>query len=335
MGAGLRLAAGRCDRALWHRHGTKKTLHDQHPNPASVPYFSIIVAVYNEWGAVERCLESLGGQENAAPFEVILVDDGSVEAAPESIRAWNGRYPLAVARQPHRGIAAARNLGVQTSVGSILVFTDADCQLQSNCLRALEAALLGFPQQSCFQLHLVSDRSSLMGRAEQLRLMSIQNQTLQPEGSIRYLNTAGFAIRRACISDDGRLFDPAAQRAEDTLLLAELIRRGQLPWFVSDAIVQHTIELSWAECLFKDIRSAWREGKTYDMIAAKRVTIRMGDRTRLKMMASMWKTANQPCLGRTAWFVVIARRTVHRSVRFIYNALRRFRKPLPEQVSGR
>jgi glycosyltransferase involved in cell wall biosynthesis len=290
--------------------------------------------VYNDWGPLKRCLQSLGGQENAPPFEVIIVDDGSVEAAPESIRGWNGRFPLAVVRQPHGGIAAARNLGVQRSVGSILVFTDADCELQSNCLGALQAALLGFPQQSCFQLHLVSDGSSLIGRAEQLRLMSIQSQTLQPDGSIRYLNTAGFAIRRAYVRADGQLFDPAAQRAEDTLLLAELIRRSQLPMFVPDAIVQHTIKLSWAECLFKDMRSAWREGKTYDMIAAKRVTIRMGDRARMKMMAAMWKTANHASVGRTAWFVVIARRTVHRSVRFIYHALRRFRKPLPEQVSG-
>jgi glycosyltransferase involved in cell wall biosynthesis len=320
---------------LWHRYRTKITLHDQQPNPAFVPNFSIIVAVYNDWGPLEQCLTSLSKQENTAPFEVIVVDDGSTDAAPESIRAWNRCFPLAVMRQAHRGIAAARNLGVQSSAGSVLVFTDADCELQSNCLSALDAALLSFPQQNCFQLHLISDRSSLIGRAEELRLMSIQNQTLRPDGSIRYLNTAGFAVRRACISADGQLFDPGAQRAEDTLLLAELIRRGQLPLFVPDAIVQHTIKLSWADCLFKDMRSAWREGGTYDKIAAKGVTVRMGDRARMKMMASMWNTANQPSLGRMAWFVVIARRTVHRSVRFIYDALGRFRKPLVEEVSGR
>jgi glycosyltransferase involved in cell wall biosynthesis len=315
--------------------GKKRTLHGPQPNPASVPYFSIIVAVYNDWGPLDRCLASLSKQENAAPFEVILVDDGSPDAAPDLFRAWNARFPFTILCQPHRGIAAARNLGVQRSVGSVLVFTDADCELQSNCLSALEAGLLGFPEQSCFQLHLVSDPSSLIGRAEQLRLMSIQNQTLQPDGSIRYLNTAGFAIRRASINPDGQLFDPSAQRAEDTLLLAELIRRGQSPRFVRDAMVKHTPELSWPACLFKDMRSAWREGKTYDIIAAKGVTVRMGDRARLKMMASMWSTANQPSLGKMAWFVVICRRAVHRSVRFVYTTLRRLRKPLPEQVSGR
>lgn len=87
--------------------------------------------------------------------------------------------------------------------------------------------------------------------------------------------------------------------------------------------------------MLKDMRAAWREGRTYDMIAAKRVTVRMGDWARMKMMASMWKTASQPSLGRMAWLVVIVRRTVHWNVRFLYNALRRFRKPGREPVSGR
>ena len=312
----------------------KRTLHDQQAISASVPHFSVIVAVYNDWGPLEHCLRSLAEQVNVPPFELIIVDDGSEETVPESISAWRSRFPLTVVQQPHAGIAAARNRGVQTSAGSVFVFTDADCELQSNCLSTLQAALLSFPQHSCFQLHLVSDRSSLIGRAEELRLMSIQNQTLQPDGSIRYLNTAGFAIRRSHVSPGAQLFDPLTQRAEDTLLLAEFIQRGELPLFVRDAIVQHTIKLSWHECLFKDMRSAWRESRTYDRIAAKGVTVRMGDMARVQMMISMWKTAKEPSIGRMAWFVVVARRTVHRSVRFIYKALRRFRKPLSEEVSS-
>jgi hypothetical protein len=67
---------------------------------------------------------------------------------------------------------------------------------------------------------------------------------LQPDGSIRYLNTAGFAIRRKGADVAAGLFEPVARRAEDTLLLANLMRRGQLPLFVPDAIVEHAIPLS-------------------------------------------------------------------------------------------
>lgn len=301
-------------------------MHSQQDIPANAPYCTLIIPVYNDWEPLERCLRALAGQENAPSFEVIIVDDGSDASAPESVGAWNNHLPLTILRRPHSGIAAARNLGIQSATGAVLVFTDADCEMRGDCLSALHAALLKCPERGAFQLHLTSDCSTLVGRAEELRLTSIQNQTLQPDGSIRYLNTAGFAVRRRNISPDAPLFDPHTQRAEDTLLLANLILRGELPLFVRDSIVQHTIRLSWIECLRKDIRSAWREGRTYDMIAAKGVTVRMGDMARMKMMMSMWSTAQQPSIGRMAWIVVIVRRTVHRTVRMFYKALSRFHK---------
>lgn len=288
----------------------------------SLPDFSIIVALYNDWEIVARCLRSLGQQINAPSFEAIIVDDGSDSSAPESIRAWNRHFPLTVLRQPHAGIPTARNRGIQLAKGSILVFTDSDCEMKSNCLATLANAVMAFPRQNCFQLHLAGERSNLLGRAEELRLMSIQQQTLQPDGCIRYLNTAGFAVRRTFLSI-GPLFDPLAVRAEDTLLLAQLIQRGELPLFVRDAIVQHNIKLSWYQCLSKDIRSAWQEGRTYEMIAAKGVSISMSHRARVEMMISMWKSAKQESIGTVAWSVVVARRTVHRIVRLLYKILSR------------
>jgi glycosyltransferase involved in cell wall biosynthesis len=309
---------------LWH----SKALDSRQEISTTVPHFSVIIAVYNDWQPLDHCLRALAQQENSPDFEVIVVDDGSATFVPESIRLWSDHVPLTILRQRHSGVAAARNLGIESSTGSVLVFTDADCEMRCGCLSALHAAMLNFPQHNSFQLHLVSHCSSLMGRAEELRLLSLQNQALRPDGRIHYLNTAGFAIRKAYLSPAAPLFGPQALRAEDTLLLANLILRGELPLFVVDAIVQHTITLSWTECLLKDTRSAWSEGKTYKMIAAKRVAVRMGDRARMRMMISMWNATNQPSIGRTAWFVVIARRTIHRTVRLLYRALSRLRRLL-------
>lgn len=51
-----------------------------------------------------------------------------------------------------------------------------------------------------------------MGRAEELRLRVFQEHMLLPDGRIRYLNTAGFAIRRARVKIEVGLFDPVALR---------------------------------------------------------------------------------------------------------------------------
>ena len=118
----------------------------------------------------------------------------------------------------------ARNCGIRASRGSVLVFIDADCRLESGCLAELGRTLVESTRQSCFQLRLVGDRSNPVGRAEELRLTTLQGYLLQSDGHIRYLNTAGFAIRRSKVPEDGNLFNPAAIRAEDTLLLATLMR---------------------------------------------------------------------------------------------------------------
>jgi hypothetical protein len=146
---------------------------------------------------------------------------------------------------------------------------------------------------------------------------------LQPSGCIRYLNTAGFAIRRTRIDDiEGEVFDPAALRNEDTLLLANLMQAGELPWFVPNAIVQHAIPLSLMECFLKDIRSAYLEAKTENLIASKGVRIRASHRERLSMLSSMWKTSKRQSIGRLAWFVVIARQGLGRFASVAYSCFR-------------
>jgi glycosyltransferase involved in cell wall biosynthesis len=276
----------------------------------AAPLFSVIIAAYNDWGPLEQCLRSLLQQSNGPPFEVIVVDDGSKESAPEFVRQLLPCRPLTIVRQSHAGISAARNRGVQVAKGTVVVFVDADCRLQLNCLAALALAIAASPQHNAFQLRLIGDCNGLVGRAEELRLITLQDYMLQPDGCIRYLNTAGFAIRRARVSDDGNLFDPQARRAEDTLLLANLMRDGELPLFVADATVQHVIPLSVLQWFLKTVWSARLEARTHDIIGLKTARFRVTHRERLSMLRSMWKTSKQRSIGRAAWFVLAARQSL-------------------------
>jgi glycosyltransferase involved in cell wall biosynthesis len=286
------------------------------------PLFSIIVAVYNDWAVVDGCLQSLARQTNAPCFEVIIVDDGSTEAAPDSIRSSTYSYQLTLIRQPHTGIPSARNRGASTSKGAVLLFVDADSRLQTDCLAVLREAIARSFNDGCFQLRLVGNCSSLVGRAEQLRLLIFQEHTLQPDGRIRYLNTAGFAIRRTKAHIETGVFDPVALRGEDTLLLANLMQAGELPLFVPDAIVEHFIPMSFLECLRKDIRSAGLEAKAYDSIASKGVKIHVTRRERLQLLWATWKAAGQSSIGRSAWVALVIRQAFKRTLSFAYQSLR-------------
>lgn len=305
---------------------------------SSMPVFSIIIAVYNDWTALDPCLRSLTPQSGGPDFEVIVVDDGSDEEAPEVIRQWVRCMPLTIVRQSHAGISAARNRGIQISKASILLFADADCRFQAKCLAALDATIAGLPQHNYFQLRLVGDCSKFVGKTEHLRLTGLQNQLLQANGCIRYLNTSGFATRRSSVPIDGGLFDPTARRAEDTLLLANLIEHEELPFFVADAVVQHEVPSSLLECVRKDIRSAFLEGGTYALIASKGIRIRMSHRERWKMLCSMWTTSKLSSIGRWAWFALIVRQSLSRITSFVYRLLYRrtsSQRTNPASQSGR
>lgn len=285
------------------------------------PLISVIVTVYNGWGLLEGCLRSIEAQSNPPPFEVIVIDDGSESPATESIRKYETRLVLSIVRKPHAGIAAARNRGVVESKGEVLVFTDADCRFESTCLSKLERTITAAPEHNCFQLHLTGDVSTLVGRAEELRLIALQEYTIQPDGRIRLLNTSGFAIRRTHPRVQSGLFDPEALRGEDTLLLANLIRGGELPLFVPNATVQHSVSLSLAESYRKDLRSGWLEAKTFNAISATGIRIRMTNMDRIRMALSTWKMSGQNSIGRAAWFVLISRQFIERTVTVFHRCL--------------
>src|ERR1039457_3496868 len=173
------------------------------------PRFSIIIPVYNDWKPLEECLQSLTRQANAPDFEVTLVDEGSTETASEHIRSAVQGHPLTVIEQAHAGIPAARNRGIRAAKGEVLLFVDADCRLLADCLAALSSVIANAPQHDCFQLRLVGNCSTLVGRAQHLRLLSFQSYMLQPDGCIRYLNTAGFAMRRERADIEDGVFEPA------------------------------------------------------------------------------------------------------------------------------
>jgi glycosyltransferase involved in cell wall biosynthesis len=228
---------------------------------------------------------------------------------------------LTVVRQSHSGISSARNHGIRVSSGATLLFVDADCRLQENCLTNLESVVAASPQHNYFQLGLVGDCSKFMGKTEHLRLTSVLNHALRPNGCMRYLNTAGFVVRRSIAPIEKGLFEPVELRGEDTLLLATLIERGELPFFVADAIIQHRVSPSFLGCLRKDMRSAFLEGRAYDLIASRGVRIRMSNWERWRMARSMWKTSRQPSLGRMAWLALMVRQLLSRISTVTYRML--------------
>lgn len=85
---------------------------------------SVIIPAYNAQHTIAKTLEALQKQDYPDPFEVIVVDDGSVDDTARVVRGFSAvRYVY----QVNAGPAAARNHGARIAKGVYLAFTDSDC----------------------------------------------------------------------------------------------------------------------------------------------------------------------------------------------------------------
>ena len=87
------------------------------------PYISVCIPARNEERDIKNCVESLLSQDYPN-FEVIVVDDGSVDASASLIA--NIDRDIVFLSQDNAGAAAARNLGAKNAKGKFLAFLDAD-----------------------------------------------------------------------------------------------------------------------------------------------------------------------------------------------------------------
>ena len=87
---------------------------------------SFIIPYHNEPVVLLRqCLESIFALEWAhEEFEVLIVDDGSVESPLHQLSDLSSR--VRYIHQPNQGLSVARNTGIAHAVGDFLQFVDAD-----------------------------------------------------------------------------------------------------------------------------------------------------------------------------------------------------------------
>jgi glycogen synthase len=101
---------------------------------AIVPYFQL--ADY-----VEDTLASLAAQ-TYEDLEVVLVNDGSLQAEDAVLAELADRYDVRLVTQPNSGLGAARNFGISQSRGHYVVPLDADDMIApefvERCVRVLE-----------------------------------------------------------------------------------------------------------------------------------------------------------------------------------------------------
>jgi cellulose synthase/poly-beta-1,6-N-acetylglucosamine synthase-like glycosyltransferase len=194
---------------------------------------SIIVPARNAEVTIAGCLRALLRQDIKEPYEIIVLDDGSSDRT--AIIAEE--FPqVKVLRQAQKGAASARNAGVRAASGSIILFTDADCEPVPHWASILVSAITigAAGVKGTYRTR----QRSLTARFVQAEYES-KYRRMARLPRIDFIDTYSAGYRRDMLLEAGG-FDEAISAVEDQELSFRLAERGYELRFAPEAAVYHT-----------------------------------------------------------------------------------------------
>ena len=187
---------------------------------------SIIIPLYNCEKYIKHCLDSILAQGlNKSDFEIIIVDDGSVDNSYAIASAYaTGHDNIIVVRQENQGVACTRNNALKMAKGNYVTFVDADDMLVGGSLAKLlriamenkaemvKAAHIEVPQEALFEGYSCNGSSTELMSGDD----AIVKVTKLKEGYCW-----GYLISRRLIADHKLFFPPKVSFMEDWAFITQ------------------------------------------------------------------------------------------------------------------
>jgi dolichyl-phosphate beta-glucosyltransferase len=116
-------------------------------SPLGARRWSVVIPAYNEAARLPRYAHEVAGyfDGRGEPYEVLVVDDGSVDGTADVVCELRRTYPaLCLVRfAENRGKGRAVRAGMQRAAGALRLMADADGATPITEVKRLEAAILG------------------------------------------------------------------------------------------------------------------------------------------------------------------------------------------------
>lgn len=109
------------------------------------PKVSVVIPAYNEEKYIEDCVSSVQNQDVDFPYEIIVVNNASTDRTEEIARRLN----IIVVNEPKKGLAYARQAGLDSAHGELLIYIDADTRFTKGWLRSIVVYLDAHKDVSC------------------------------------------------------------------------------------------------------------------------------------------------------------------------------------------
>ena len=97
---------------------------------------SIIVPAYNAERTINRCIDSILKQ-SYSNLEIIIINDGSKDSTEEKCMKYIKNKRIKYIRINNSGVSNARNIGIENSTGTYIMFVDSDDYIEKNMVERL------------------------------------------------------------------------------------------------------------------------------------------------------------------------------------------------------
>jgi glycosyltransferase involved in cell wall biosynthesis len=212
------------------------------------PLVSVIVIFLNGARFFSEAVESVFAQ-TYDHWELLLVDDGSLDGSTEISRQYAERHPDRVRYLSHsghqnRGMSASRNLGLSHANGDFIAFLDADdvwlpkkLERQVAIMQAQpKAAMIYGPSQYWYSwtndtADLLRDHTPPLGVEPEQLITPPTLLTLSLQSMARTPCPSDFLVRREVVNDVGGFEEQFRGLFEDQVFLAKVFLKSYV--FVS------------------------------------------------------------------------------------------------------
>ena len=187
---------------------------------------SVIIPVYNASATLGACLDSLNRQ-TIQRFELLFIDDSSTDRSLDILMSYaeqysTGDFVVKVLRhERNRGVAAARNTGLEYATGEYVYYVDADDFIEPDTLECL----LKEAQEK--ELDIVGHEWFLTFKSDE-RYMK-QPLFVTPDEALRQMmcgvmrwNLWLFLVRRSLYVENNIRFIEGMNRGEDMMVMMKL-----------------------------------------------------------------------------------------------------------------
>jgi cellulose synthase/poly-beta-1,6-N-acetylglucosamine synthase-like glycosyltransferase len=205
---------------------------------------SLIISTRDRCHQLARCLSSVKRITFEQPWELIVVDNGSLDQTVAVVRSFidSCPFPVVYLHEPRGGKSHALNTALRIARGKIIAFTDDDCYPEPDFLNSLwstfEDRSLGFVTGRIL-LHDPAD--ARMTIKESTQPITFPARSFIGSGEV---SGANMALRRELLLDLGGfdpVFGPGAplEACEDLDLAGRASAAGWKGLYQPDAVVRH------------------------------------------------------------------------------------------------